>query len=36
MSSSRQQTSPKQETVGELEPVAYFHGAMLTGVTVSH
>lgn len=36
MSSSRQQqTSPTDEPFGELEPVAYFHGAMLTGVTVS-
>ncbi len=30
------QESPTNETVGELEPVAYFDGAMLTGVTVSH
>ena len=39
MSSSRQQqkqhTSPVDEPVGELEPVAYFNGPMLTGVTVS-
>ena len=39
MSSSRQQqkqqTLPTDEPFGELEPVAYFHGAMLTGVTVS-
>ncbi|MBV9865594.1 MAG: hypothetical protein JO316_09610 [Abitibacteriaceae bacterium] len=35
MSSSRQQTAPTDEPCGELEPVAYFHGAMLTGVTVS-
>ena len=39
MSSSRQQqkqhTSPIDEPFGELEPVAYFNGPMLTGVTVS-
>lgn len=36
MSSSRQQqTSPINEPFGELEPVAYFNGPMLTGVTVS-
>jgi hypothetical protein len=27
---------PTDEAVGELEPVAYFNGAMPTGVTVSH
>jgi len=27
---------PADEPVGELEPVAYFNGAMPTGVTVSH
>lgn len=26
---------PAEETIGLLEPVAYFNGAMLTGVTVS-
>lgn len=31
----RAQESPINETVGELEPVAYFNDAMLTGVTVS-
>ncbi len=35
-SSSQQRTSPTNEPVGELEPVAYFHGAMLTGASVSH
>jgi sugar lactone lactonase YvrE len=40
MSSSRQQqkkhTSPIDEPFGELEPVAFLNGPMLTGVTVSH
>ena len=27
---------PAEETLGVLEPVAYFNGAMPTGVTVSH
>jgi sugar lactone lactonase YvrE len=30
------QELPAAESLGELEPVAQFHGAMLTGVTVSH
>jgi len=32
---NKAQESPIDEPLGELEPVAYFHGAMLTGVTVS-
>ena len=27
---------PAEESLGTLEPVAYFNGAMPTGVTVSH
>ncbi|MGG6265495.1 hypothetical protein ACQ4M3_05760 [Leptolyngbya sp. AN03gr2] len=33
---SQLQNLPIVETFGTLEPVAYFNGAMLTGVTVSH
>ena len=35
-SSQEQKNLPSDEPVGELEPVAHFHGAMPTGVTVSH
>jgi len=33
---SQLQKLPKDESLGTLEPVAHFDGAMLTGVTVSH
>ena len=33
---TRSQQLPTEKVVGELEPVAYFNGPMLTGVTVSH
>ena len=33
---SQQHNLPADEPVGMLETVAYFHGAMPTGVTVSH
>ncbi|MDQ4101765.1 MAG: major royal jelly family protein [Thermoproteota archaeon] len=33
---ANEQTLPSEQQVGLLEPVAYFHGAMPTGVTVSH
>jgi hypothetical protein len=33
---SRAKNLPSDESVGELEPVAHFNGAMPTGVTVSH
>ena len=32
----QQSRLPASKPVGELEPVAQFNGAMLTGVTVSH
>jgi sugar lactone lactonase YvrE len=35
-SRQEQKNLPSDEPVGELEPVAHFHGAMPTGVTVSH
>jgi hypothetical protein len=34
--SQEQKDLPPDEPLGELEPVAYFNGAMPTGVTVSH
>jgi sugar lactone lactonase YvrE len=34
--SQEQKDLPTDEPLGELEPVAYFNGAMPTGVTVSH
>ena len=33
---NRSEGLPAEQPVGELEEVAHFHGAMLTGVTVSH
>lgn len=33
---SQLQNLPTIKTIGTLEPVAYFEGAMPTGVTVSH
>ncbi|MFL6497179.1 MAG: L-dopachrome tautomerase-related protein [Nitrososphaera sp.] len=35
-SSQEQKNLPSDESLGELEPVAHFYGAMPTGVTVSH
>src|SRR5919197_6527151 len=35
-SSQEQKNLPADEPIGVLEPVAHFHGAMPTGVTVSH
>jgi hypothetical protein len=34
-SSQEQKNLPSDESLGELEPVAHFYGAMPTGVTVS-
>src|SRR6187431_698252 len=36
ISSQEQNNLPADDPVGELESVAHFHGAMPTGVTVSH
>ena len=33
---ANEESLPSEQPVGILEPVAYFHGAMPTGVTVSH
>ena len=33
---NRSESLPAEQSVGELEEVAHFHGPMLTGVTVSH
>ena len=30
------QELPAEESLGSLEPVVYFNGAMPTGVTISH
>jgi sugar lactone lactonase YvrE len=33
---ANEEVLPSEQSVGILEPIAYFHGAMPTGVTVSH